>query len=1139
ITPPSINEFSKRSGSEDNVTYAKFLIDHKKVNGKSTWYQITAFDGIEKISQAKAQNLFRQAEVFNLDNYVMYIDDAGDILKQTFAIVRRISIWQRIWEAKNDKNKQDRTYQKTVEISDKLWKGAISPYEANEELKKTIGSGAEEELQDLNNFIALGRTKFEAPRRNHLRFSHTGNGSTAIINLVDDRNLTEPHKLLQQFGESIGVNVQFFNNYNKNFHGAYENGTVYLNVNSARSLTSTFAHEIFHFLKESNPKLFEEIAKAAGITQEQLTNYLAETKREDVKETADITEEMIADAMQEILNRVARKDKSLVERFFAWLKDTLQKFKDIFNNPKGKLTRAQYARMADTFGKMAVKLKDADGNKIFRYNTRTHNLELANGESLDGLLEDTENEIYSSEEQGFFNWDSLSLAGAKLSATGNIDNAGNLTDNNKEFQEEILNRLLNVNLMAKIDDDMDILEVREKILRQENFAVGRTLKLYEKYANARKVDAVNLQKIYQDLKEAVLNANELRRNFNSLGTLQKVGAALQSANKGRTGSRLAETLRLEIDRRRLENSNGGEQIISSPIPGEYGGMYKNPIVEKIIKEDTNKRSENKNQGVFKLDSSRKNSIGSSGNTVTLGKNTRYSIGSSSNTNTSNDNSSEGFFQKVKNLLTGRPNQQNERIRKKIDRLLSNFTGVKIAAGHMNNGLDIVVKDVEKVIRTNRAYDWQNLLPAVGQKIATILKINSTPEMGNYIADWLMTGALNNTSAEAKSFEKALRDNPEIRENLLEIQSVFAKWRNMTPMEKAQATIEYEKPKPTLKERAKNLKQEGYQQFFEELSPVQDLVTEWEKLVGRKLPDAVNPYSLLRNYRGIAGRAKLFIEGGESTITAIKQMFPNINWDGFKTMKMILSDIGALDDKTIYKDFAAFAEAKHVKDIHLKNKEKLTAQRKVQDRIAELEEMKNNATDGKQIKRYDELIKKNQDKLESLKKSFYDTPMTEEVCDAIIRDYSAKYGDAQKELVKFSKMMLAILKNSGVISEQAYFNMLRDWKNYVPLHRVFDDNEDIKFGDSLKKMKGSSRDTVDPIQTIIRNTYDYIRRTEKNEAKLMLASMARTGGVGMLVEEVDGKIPDDKTTIMFYENGVKKYLQTDVSVVRAVNNMTPV
>ncbi|MBQ7629499.1 MAG: class I SAM-dependent methyltransferase, partial [Selenomonadaceae bacterium] len=354
-------------------------------------------------------------------------------------------------------------------------------------------------------------------------FSHTGNGSTAIINLVDDRNLTEPHKLLQQFGESIGVNVQFFNNYNKNFHGAYENGTVYLNVNSARSLTSTFAHEIFHFLKESNPKLFEEIAKAAGITQEQLTNYLAETKREDVKETADITEEMIADAMQEILNRVARKDKSLVERFFAWLKDTLQKFKDIFNNPKGKLTRAQYARMADTFGKMAVKLKDADGNKIFRYNTRTHNLELANGESLDGLLEDTENEIYSSEEQGFFNWDSLSLAGAKLSVTGNIDNTDKKVDNTRNSDNKI-----NDYLTITADGDFDV-----KLLN-ERPAVGKETE--RERIERRKKEIANMDKLL-DVK---VNPDAYAQLLSdrTIDTLEKYAKQLGSWDKAEKSLRL-------------------------------------------------------------------------------------------------------------------------------------------------------------------------------------------------------------------------------------------------------------------------------------------------------------------------------------------------------------------------------------------------------------------------------------------------------------------------------------------------------------------------------------------------------------------------------------------------------------------------
>ena len=178
----------------------------------------------------------------------------------------------------------------------------------------------------------------------------------------------------------------------------------------------------------------------------------------------------------------------------------------------------------------------------------------------------------------------------------------------------------------------------------------------------------------------------------------------------------------------------------------------------------------------------------------------------------------------------------------------------------------------------------------------------------------------------------------------------------------------------------------------------------------------------------------------------------------KLIVLILSEIGALENERTRKEFSAFAEAKHVKDMFTKNHANVATQKKVYKRIAEFQEMKAQTTDAKRI----------------------------------------------KDLVKFSRTTLTILKDSGVIIEQAYLNMLRDWKNYVPLHRVFDDNEDIRFGDSLKKMKGSSLDKIDPLQTIIRNTYDYIRRVEKNETKLMLTKMARTSGFGMLVEEVDGK-----------------------------------
>ena len=115
--------------------------------------------------------------------------------------------------------------------------------------------------------------------------------------------------------------------------------------------------------------------------------------------------------------------------------------------------------------------------------------------------------------------------------------------------------------------------------------------------------------------------------------------------------------------------------------------------------------------------------------------------------------------------------------------------------------------------------------------------------------------------------------------------------------------------------------------------------------------------------------------------------------------------------------------------------------------------------------------------------------------------------------------------------------MKKWKHYVPLHRLFDENENLAYGDSLKHMQGSARDIIDPIQAIIESTNSFIKRAEKNKAKLLLAGLVRCNGVGRLIEEVDGQKPDDRTVITFFEGGEKKYLQTDAAVVRAVNNLT--
>lgn len=81
-----------------------------------------------------------------------------------------------------------------------------------------------------------------------------------------------------------------------------------------------------------------------------------------------------------------------------------------------------------------------------------------------------------------------------------------------------------------------------------------------------------------------------------------------------------------------------------------------------------------------------------------------------------------------------------------------------------------------------------------------------------------------------------------------------------------------------------------------------------------------------------------------------------------------------------------------------------------------------------------------------------------------------------------------------MSEDKRAGYIKNFPNHVPMFRKFDENEDKNFGDSLKAMTGSSRDVIDPLNSIIKNTYDFVRRAEKNKAKILLAvaNQARRG-----------------------------------------------
>lgn len=521
----------------------------------------------------------------------------------------------------------------------------------------------------------------------------------------------------------------------------------------------------------------------------------------------------------------------------------------------------------------------------------------------------------------------------------------------------------------------------------------------------------------------------------------------------------------------------------------------------------------------------------------------------------NDNSKPSLFTRAYNHLTGRKNAASHD--KNVKAMLEDVTKMRIRFGKLDPKTETVFKKFEGVIRARNANEWEKVLPEAGRAIADRLNLKPSEDMNNYIAKWLLDEATNDTSQEASDFAAALKNDPVLSDQLVDLKTLFNERNNREADEVVRDAIQYEKPKEstTLTKAWETF----YDEMIEELGPVKRMVKRVQEKSGQELAASVNPYIALRLFRGNAGRAMTMIEGqSEAAVKALQTNYPGVNFNGFKTLHMILDECGALHNEKRMKDFLAFALACHVKDIHTLNNRIRKSQQRLRDKIADLNDKINNLPEYQQLiesdkkvddkhqeqrEAYQKEIEGYQAKIDKAEKTIMEVPrtedglsLTEDRCNKVMMKYMKEYGEAQQDLVHFSKVTTSILYNAGVISKKRYKELQERWPNYIPMFRVFEDNEEVDFGDSLKHMHGSTRRIINPLDSVIRNTYDFVKKAEKNKARQLLADLTRISDVGEYIEEVDNSKPNDKTTITFYENGERKYLQTDPDIVKAVNNM---
>lgn len=128
----------------------------------------------------------------------------------------------------------------------------------------------------------------------------------------------------------------------------------------------------------------------------------------------------------------------------------------------------------------------------------------------------------------------------------------------------------------------------------------------------------------------------------------------------------------------------------------------------------------------------------------------------------------------------------------------------------------------------------------------------------------------------------------------------------------------------------------------------------------------------------------------------------------------------------------------------------------------------------------------------------------------------KYADVAKNIAAYQAHVLSYLKDSGVLTKESYDAMTAAGDHYVPFYRVMPEWEKTKGigkgfgpGNPIKSLKGSDLDIIDPLESIIKNTYAYVSIAERNSAgiKIIDALKRAQDKLPDIAKGVDGLTPE--------------------------------
>lgn len=340
----------------------------------------------------------------------------------------------------------------------------------------------------------------------------------------------------------------------------------------------------------------------------------------------------------------------------------------------------------------------------------------------------------------------------------------------------------------------------------------------------------------------------------------------------------------------------------------------------------------------------------------------------------------------------------------------------------------------------------------------------------------------------KHFTEAIAKEPELNGITNKLSQLVHEWHRQGGAERIKGSISFESKgkvsqaidavkRGEAKDVIKKALNDVYTKAIDELNPLKDLVEEVERQTGEKIAFDDNPYMQAWLARGWVGKAETLIEHGAPE-------------HGIKPLKDILKGIGEKE----HKEFSAYLVALHDLDLH-KNKQKAT----------------------------------------------FD--YTEDA--AVLGKHAGneRFQKAAVEIYKYQDYLLQMLVKEGMLTAKAYHTMRKMYPHYIPFFRDMSDagmqsflsggKGFIDVSSPVKRFKGSTRDIIDPLESIIKNTFQFYNTIERNHVGRTFAKLADKNGVGQIVERVHGNKAKTDNTFNVWENGEKVTYETTPELIQTM------